>query len=67
MEYKKIDWSICVGKTVEEACAIIKKDFEHADIVILKEKDEVKKDFVQDRVRIFIDDQDIVTRSPKIG
>ncbi|KAH7285683.1 hypothetical protein KP509_33G040800 [Ceratopteris richardii] len=60
-------WPQLVGLPGEEAkCKILEKGPE-LTVVILPEGSGVTKDFRVNRVRIFVDDNGIVTKAPHIG
>ncbi|KAH7285684.1 hypothetical protein KP509_33G040900 [Ceratopteris richardii] len=60
-------WPELVGLPGEEAkCKILAED-PNLTVVILPEGSFVTMDFRTDRVRIFVDDKGIVTKTPHIG
>ncbi|CAM0958474.1 unnamed protein product [Alopecurus aequalis] len=61
---EKTSWPEVVGKTIEEAKAIILKDMPDAEIVAVPFGDAVNLSFVPNRVRIFVD---TVAEIPRVG
>ncbi|MFD3330041.1 serine protease inhibitor [Streptomyces sp. NPDC058701] len=61
-------WPELVGRTADEAVAVIRRT--NPDIVrvpVLADGSLVTADFREDRVRVFTDADDHVTRVPRIG
>ncbi|XP_037468606.1 subtilisin-chymotrypsin inhibitor-2A-like [Triticum dicoccoides] len=63
-EEKKTSWSEVVGKSIEEAKAIILKDMPDAGIDVLPAGSVMTLDFRTNRVRIIVD---TVTTTPSFG
>ncbi|XP_071949484.1 uncharacterized protein [Antedon mediterranea] len=61
------EWPSLVGKKGEEAQKFISKERPELKIVILNKDDMMTMDFREDRVRIFVDDNQVVVRPPKTG
>ena len=60
-------WPQCVGLSGEEAKQIVESNDSQLKVQILKEGTPVTKDLRRDRVRIFVDDDNIVKRVPRTG
>ncbi|MFD3806941.1 serine protease inhibitor [Streptomyces sp. NPDC058611] len=61
-------WPELVGRTADEAVAVIRRT--NPDIVqvpVVADGSLVTMDFREDRVRVFTDADDRVTRAPRIG
>ncbi|EEF45170.1 Glu S.griseus protease inhibitor, putative [Ricinus communis] len=63
----KSSWPELVGNNGEAATAIIMRENPRVKANTVKEGSPVSGDFRSDRVRVFIDDNHIVTLVPKIG
>jgi hypothetical protein len=59
------EWPALVGKTVEDAKTQILKDFPEADIKILPEGSPISKDLWLNRVRIFFNENNLVSEIPR--
>ncbi|CAK93862.1 unnamed protein product (macronuclear) [Paramecium tetraurelia] len=64
---QKTSWPECVGKTIQQAIQIIKKDGPNLQIQVLPEGSIVTMDYRRDRVRIFHNPKGIVIQIPSIG
>ncbi|XP_077984426.1 uncharacterized protein LOC144439051 [Glandiceps talaboti] len=60
-------WPELVGKTGEEAKEAIKKEHPDFEIQIIPADYGVTSDYVETRVRIFLDENSKVARPPMIG
>ncbi|CAH3115106.1 uncharacterized protein [Pocillopora verrucosa] len=63
----KKEWPELVGKDAEEATTIIDKEHPGLKIQIIPENSFVIRNLEENRVRIFVDRQQTVTRTPHIG
>ena len=61
------DWSGLVGKTGEEAKAIILQEDSTLNVDIMPQDSMMTMDYRQDRVRIMVDDHGIVVSEPHKG
>jgi hypothetical protein len=66
MEAMKYDWSKCVGMKYDDAEKIIKEQKEDADIKKLH-KMPLTREFFKDRVRVIVDEEDVVLQEPRLG
>lgn len=63
-------WPACIGMSGERCRAMIASmanDLEYSNIFIVNQDSFVTMDFRTDRVRIFVDDDGIVVRTPSRG
>jgi len=60
-------WPECVGKTGEEAKAIISQERPDLELHILPENSMVTMDYRLDRCRIFVDANNKVVGAPRLG
>lgn len=67
MASKQGPWPACVGMTGEDCVSYIESNTEGLTIVITSEGSVVTKEFRTDRVRIWVDENDIVVTAPKKG
>jgi hypothetical protein len=56
-----------VGLAEEDAMAVVKKKHPDKHVVIVKEGDFVTMDVREDRIRIWVNDEGVVRRTPRIG
>ncbi|KAL2510780.1 Serine protease inhibitor [Abeliophyllum distichum] len=63
----KDSWPELLGAKGEAAAAVIEKENRHVDAIVLKEGTPVTKDFRCDRVRVWVNDNGIVIRIPRVG
>ncbi|CAF1322512.1 unnamed protein product [Rotaria sordida] len=63
----KNQWPELIGKNGQEAVNIIKKETGFTNVMIVKEGSPVTLDYRTDRVRVFVNDEGIVTIVPTIG
>mmetsp|Transcript_106040 Transcript_106040/g.306710 ORF Transcript_106040/g.306710 Transcript_106040/m.306710 type:complete len:115 (-) Transcript_106040:35-379(-) len=67
MASKEGPWPKCVGMTGEECVSYIDENTEGLTIVIVPEGSVVTEDFRTDRVRVFVDADDVVSSIPSRG
>ncbi|XP_041454383.1 subtilisin-chymotrypsin inhibitor-2B-like [Lytechinus variegatus] len=67
MASQKTKWAELVGKTGEEAKAVILQERPGLNVQILPEDSMMTADFCQDRVRILVDGAKKVVKAPSIG
>mmetsp|Transcript_27282 Transcript_27282/g.38371 ORF Transcript_27282/g.38371 Transcript_27282/m.38371 type:complete len:84 (+) Transcript_27282:24-275(+) len=62
-------WPECVGESVEDCIQLIKESNlrKQRDIEIIYSNSKVKSDFQPNRVRIYVDDDELVEKIPKLG
>ncbi|KAI3504192.1 hypothetical protein L1887_32737 [Cichorium endivia] len=63
----KKSWPELVGTAGHAATIIIERQNENVDAIIVEEGSSVSTDVRCDRVRIFVDENDIVKEVPKVG
>ncbi|PKI61646.1 hypothetical protein CRG98_017958 [Punica granatum] len=63
----KTSWPELVGKKGEAAMASIKSENPNLNAFTIKEGTPVTRDYRVDRVRVWVDDSDLVTRVPTVG
>ena len=63
----KNSWPELVGANGEVAAATVERENINVDAVVLREGTGVTKDFRCNRVRVWVDEQGVVTRAPRIG
>ncbi|XP_069130958.1 uncharacterized protein [Argopecten irradians] len=61
------NWPDCVGKTWQEAEAIIRKEYPSISVSFLADGSMVTMDYRSERVRIFTDEEGKVVQVPMIG
>ena len=61
------EWLELVGKTAEEAKAVVEKGNSNIRVEILPDDGTLPSDMDEDRVRIYVDGAGKVTRVPTIG
>ncbi|XP_033743532.1 subtilisin inhibitor CLSI-I-like [Pecten maximus] len=61
------NWPDCVGKTWQEAEAIIRKEYPNISVQVLPDGSMVTMDYRTERVRIFTDETGKIVRVPMIG
>lgn len=61
------EWLHLVGKTAEEAKAVVEKGNPNALIEILPDDGKLPDDVNEDRIRIYVNAEGTVTRVPTIG
>ena len=64
---EKGSWPALVGLPAEGAVETIKRENPLLKIFVLKEGTPVTRDFRRDRIRIWVDEEGKVVRSPQIG
>ncbi|OWF45282.1 Subtilisin inhibitor 1 [Mizuhopecten yessoensis] len=62
-----MDWPDCIGKTWQEAEAIIRKEYPNISVQVLPKGSMVTMDYRPERVRIFTDETGKVVDVPMIG
>lgn len=60
-------WEHLVGKTAAEATETVKADMPEADVQVVLDGSPVTRDFRFNRVRVFVDANDIVVSVPRTG
>jgi len=63
----KSNWPECVGMTGPEAEAHIKAERPELNVVVQNEKSPCTRDFREDRVRVFTNDDGKVASAPSTG
>ncbi|KAF9686876.1 hypothetical protein SADUNF_Sadunf02G0035300 [Salix dunnii] len=63
----KNSWPELVRANGEVAAATVERENIYVDAVVLREGTPVTKDFRCNRVRVWVDEQGVVTRVPQIG
>nr|XP_043630550.1 glu S.griseus protease inhibitor-like [Erigeron canadensis] len=63
----KKSWPELVGTPGQAAASIIERQNDNVDAVIVEEGSSVTGDIRCDRVRVFVDDNNIVKQVPKVG
>ncbi|KAL4567370.1 hypothetical protein LXL04_022953 [Taraxacum kok-saghyz] len=63
----KKSWPEVVGTSSQAAATIIERQNENVEAVVVEEGSSVSTDVRCDRVRIFVDDNNIVKEVPKVG
>ncbi|KVH91299.1 Proteinase inhibitor I13, potato inhibitor I [Cynara cardunculus var. scolymus] len=63
----KKSWPELVGTRGQAATIIIERQNGNVDAIIVEEGSVVSTDIRCDRVRVFVDDNDIVKEVPKVG
>ncbi|XP_071728898.1 glu S.griseus protease inhibitor-like [Rutidosis leptorrhynchoides] len=63
----KKSWPELVGTPSEAARFLIERENNNVDAVIVEEGSLASSDFRCDRVRVFVDDNNIVKQVPKVG
>jgi hypothetical protein len=64
---QRAEWPHVIGMDAEEAKQLILNDVPDSQVHIVKKSAMVTMDYRTDRVRIFIDEDRKVVRTPKIG
>ncbi|XP_071949485.1 uncharacterized protein [Antedon mediterranea] len=64
---RQTEWPELVGETGDVARSQILNDYPNLKVYIIPADSAVTADFVTNRVRIFVDQENIVTRPPRIG
>ncbi|UJR23214.1 hypothetical protein I4U23_026233 [Adineta vaga] len=67
MSSDKQSWPELIGKPVDEAIEIIKKENSNLDVIKLKEGSPVTEDFRSNRVRVFFNKDGNVSSTPTIA
>ncbi len=67
MASKQGPWPACVGMTGENCVSYIESNTQGLTIVIVPDGSFVTKDFRTDRVRVWVDENDIVFSAPSKG
>ncbi|UJR10616.1 hypothetical protein I4U23_014813 [Adineta vaga] len=60
-------WPELVGKDADSAIKVIKKESDITDIQTVRDNSPVTLDFHPSRIRVFVDEKNIVTVEPRIG
>ena len=64
-----VDFTEYVGQDGEEAAKQIREKYPKAfkKVVVISDKKPVTKDFRRERVRVFVNDEGVVSKKPMIG
>ncbi|MFD3720760.1 serine protease inhibitor [Streptomyces sp. NPDC058674] len=62
-----VEWPELVGRTADEAVAAIRSACPDAEVPVVAEGCMVTMDFREDRVRVFVDADGRVVRTPRVG
>ncbi|KAL8617018.1 hypothetical protein ACOMHN_014189 [Nucella lapillus] len=63
----KTSWPDLVGQTYESAAEAIKKDIPDLKVSKVTPGQPMTRDYRTDRVRIMVDDSDVVIQTPNVG
>ncbi|KAG8653977.1 hypothetical protein MANES_05G086480v8 [Manihot esculenta] len=66
-ESGKTTWPELVGANGDSAAATIEEENKNVKATVLKEGTPVTKDFRTNRVRVWVDENNVVTQAPTIG
>ena len=60
-------WSQLVGKNAREAIDHLRSERPDVKVEMIPSGSMVTADYREDRIRVFVDDQEMVTRAPRVG
>ncbi|KAK7096781.1 hypothetical protein V1264_003845 [Littorina saxatilis] len=63
----KTTWPELVGKSYEEAAASIRKENPELQVSKVAPGQPMTRDFRHDRVRIMVDENDVIIQAPSVG
>ncbi len=64
---RKSSWPELVGRPRQEAEAVLASEAEDCSVLFLPQDSMVTADFSEDRIRVFVDDEGVVSRVPGRG